>query len=321
VRQSRLVIAIACLLAGAGCGTSSSTSVTAPTALAKCAVTASQSSGRFPAVGGSGTITVSGERECAWTLASDAAWIVPAQTSGQGDAVVSFSVGANATPAPRRGAVSVDAARLEVAQDGAVCRFEVDPERLDVGPVSASARVAVRAMAGCDWRASAAEPWIRIERGTGSGDGTVELSVSANPGAARTATIDVAGRTVLVAQAGAAPPLPGPPTPGPTPTPGPAPAPTPTPTPPPAPAPTPTPAPSPPAPTRVELDGRVSGLRGSCPDVTFTVDRTVVVANAATRYSDGSCRRLDDKGRVTVVGVRQADGRVTAERIDLDDDD
>jgi hypothetical protein len=309
------VLSLAGVLLVPGCGSSSSTSVTAPTQLEKCAVTASHSSAQFPAAGGSGTITVSGERECGWTLASEAPWIVPGQTTGQGDAVVPFTVAPNGTPAARRGAVSVDATRLEVAQDGAACRFTVDPERLDVGPASSSARFSVTAMRGCEWSATAAEPWIRIERGSGNGDGTVELSVSANSGAARTATIGVAGRAVVVAQRAAVAPIvpPGTPAPPSPPTP---------PTPPPNPAPPPAqPPPPPPAPTPVELEGRVSSLQGSCPNLTFTVAGTVVVTNSATRYREGNCRRVDNRSRVTVVGLRQGDGRVMAERIDLDDDD
>jgi hypothetical protein len=315
VRWRRLILTLACAILGAGCGSSSSTSVTAPTQIAKCAVSASESSGRFPAAGGSGTITIRGERECDWTLASDAAWIVPERTAGQGDAVVPFAVRPNATPAARRGAVLVDATRIEVAQDGAACRFTVDPERLEVGPASSSARFSVAAMDGCGWSATAAEPWIRIERGDGNGDGTVELSVSANGGAARAATVGVAGLTVVVAQRAAVAPTPPPGTPAPPAPPGPPTSPTPPP-PPPAPAP-------PPAPTRVELDGRVSNVRGSCPDLTFTIAGTVVVTNSATRYREGNCRHVDDKRRVTVVGLRQADGRVTAEQIDIkggDDD-
>ncbi|MQA30720.1 MAG: hypothetical protein GEU82_12930, partial [Luteitalea sp.] len=64
--------------------------------------------------------------------------------------------------------------------------------------------VAVAAAAGCTWTAASGVPWITVTSGaTGSGNGTVGFSVAANPGAARTGTLTIAGRTFTVTQTAA----------------------------------------------------------------------------------------------------------------------
>lgn len=45
---------------------------------------------------------------------------------------------------------------------------------------------------GCNWVATASEPWIRFDLGTGTGSGSVIVAVDFNPGAARTGTITFA---------------------------------------------------------------------------------------------------------------------------------
>ena len=60
---------------------------------------------------------------------------------------------------------------------------------------------------GCTWVSSSQAPWIAITTGTtGSGNGSVRASVSANTGNARTGTIIVAGHAVTIEQAAPAPP-------------------------------------------------------------------------------------------------------------------
>src|SRR5579885_1227140 len=85
----------------ARCSASTSTSTTAPSGL-KCEVSASASPSSFSAGGGSGALSVSTERECAWT--ADAPWIAfSGGAEGQGTAVVGCAVTPNDAPAPRLG--------------------------------------------------------------------------------------------------------------------------------------------------------------------------------------------------------------------------
>ncbi|MBM3779628.1 MAG: hypothetical protein FJW23_15555 [Acidimicrobiia bacterium] len=67
-----------------------------------------------------------------------------------------------------------------------------------------------------------------------------------------------------------------------------------------------------------ERAGHVTYLRGSCPEVTFMLERVLVTASKATHY-DGGCERLHDGAPVVVEGLRQADGSVAAVRIAVGD--
>ena len=68
-----------------------------------------------------------------------------------------------------------------------------------------------------------------------------------------------------------------------------------------------------------ELKGTVSGLTGTCPNITFTLSGVTVKANGTTRFEDGSCARVRNNIRVEVHGQPQADGSLQAARIDLED--
>jgi hypothetical protein len=68
-----------------------------------------------------------------------------------------------------------------------------------------------------------------------------------------------------------------------------------------------------------EFGGIVSGLTGTCPNITFALSGTLVRASDATRYEDGTCARVRNSLRVEVHGQRQADGSIRATRIELDD--
>ena len=69
----------------------------------------------------------------------------------------------------------------------------------------------------------------------------------------------------------------------------------------------------------VELEGRVSGLTGACPDITFTVREMSVRANNATRYEGGACAQVQNDMPVEVTVQRQSDGPLLAVRVEIED--
>jgi Domain of unknown function (DUF5666) len=75
----------------------------------------------------------------------------------------------------------------------------------------------------------------------------------------------------------------------------------------------------PPTGERVELEGRVEALAGTCPAVTFRVRGVPVFTTEDTRFSDGRCQNLRNDESVEVKGRRQADGRVYALEVEIDD--
>ena len=69
----------------------------------------------------------------------------------------------------------------------------------------------------------------------------------------------------------------------------------------------------------VELEGRLSGLSGSCPTVTFKVRAQDVYTTSSTRYDDGRCGDLRNGQSVEIRGTLMSDGRVRADRVEIDD--
>jgi hypothetical protein len=74
-------------------------------------------------------------------------------------------------------------------------------------------------------------------------------------------------------------------------------------------------------PEPIELDGRVSGLSGSCPSRTFTLEGRTIRTNGLTDFRRGNCSSLDNNDRVEVEGLLQADGSVLATRVTFSNDD
>src|SRR5436190_23753813 len=125
-------LAVLCLISAvSGCSNSANTNIVAPSST-KCGVAANNNAAQIPATGGSGTITITTERECSWSARADASWISLRDASGQGSATVSYSVAANPAATLRRGTIGVADRAVEILQQAAPCRYEVAPNAVDV---------------------------------------------------------------------------------------------------------------------------------------------------------------------------------------------
>lgn len=321
------VIGFALVVAQA-CGNSASTSlnVTAP-ANVRCQASVSNSASSFAASGGTGTLTVSVARECPWSATSRSPWVtITAGQEGQGDGTVTYRVTENAAPVARQGAVVVSDREIGIGQAAAPCRFDVHAPDTSVVPAQGGSRtVDLRTHELCEWSAASEVAWASVAPAAGRGNATIQVAVAANTGASRPVSIVVAGERIAVTQSALpAPPPPPPPPPAPNPAPPPpAPPPPPPPSPgPPPPAPPP-PAPPPPAPAptpvrQVDVRGRMRDLSGSCPNVTFRVRAERIYTTAATQYDDGRCQQLRNNRDVRVRGMLMSDGRVRADRVEID---
>jgi hypothetical protein len=212
----RGVLLVATLaVAASGCGTSSSTSVNAPSS--RCTVSATAQPAAVGAPGGSGSIIITTDRECAWEARSEADWLSVADATGRGDGSLRYTASGNPIVSERRGAVVVNGLRVEIGQAAAACAFALDRSEQAVGAAGGRHDVAVSAQAGCAWTARSDVPWITIAAGAaGQGAGVVSVSVAPNAGLeARSAVVTIAGRPHLVEQAAGV--LVPTPTPGPTP--------------------------------------------------------------------------------------------------------
>ncbi len=70
---------------------------------------------------------------------------------------------------------------------------------------------------------------------------------------------------------------------------------------------------------RDELNGQAAAVAGSCPahTLTFTVNGTRVVTNAATLFKDGTCASVKNGAPVEVKGTPQSDGSLLATSVEL----
>jgi hypothetical protein len=64
-----------------------------------------------------------------------------------------------------------------------------------------------------------------------------------------------------------------------------------------------------------EIEGSLGGLKGTCPVVTFGVNGFSIITTASTTFEGAACAALKSGDKITVKGLRQADGTVTATRV------
>ena len=189
------------LLLAMACGSSSQT-VTAPPP-ARCGLEASVESSTFPNAGGSGTLRISTNRECAWSAQSSVAWVkLSPPVEGQGDGSVAFTVTGNGDPARRTAGITINDRRVEISQEGSPCSFGVSPTRETIEASGGDRTIRVSASsAQCGWTAAPDAAWITITAGLeGSGNGEVTFHVDAANGPPRSGTLTVAGERVHVEQ-------------------------------------------------------------------------------------------------------------------------
>lgn len=201
MRALRAVCAVAALLPAFACGSATETSV-APSPV-RCAVQGQVDTSTFAPGGGAGTLRISTDRECAWAVQSDAAWVaLPAEARGQGEGSVTFTIAANADPAARTAGLSVNDQRLQISQNGSPCEFRLSSTREALTPSGGRRTVRVDASSTlCRWSAASDAPWIAlVDAGTGTGSGAVVFDVAAATGPPRTATLTIAGQRVTVEQ-------------------------------------------------------------------------------------------------------------------------
>jgi hypothetical protein len=156
-----------------------------------------------PAAGGNGSVSVSAPAGCNWTSASNASWLsITGGATGSGNDTVAFAAAPN-SGAQRSGTLTIAGLTFTVTQ-GESCSFTIAPEQLSPGAAEAAATITVTTTATCAWTAAANAPWISVTSGAGgTGPGTVQLTIAANTGSARTGTATIAGRTLTVNQAAA----------------------------------------------------------------------------------------------------------------------
>jgi hypothetical protein len=295
---SFLALALAAAAGTLACTSAkTSTAIMSPTS-DKCQVQVGNAPSAFAAGGGQGTVTITTSRDCTWSLSTDASWVSLNIANGQGDATIPYGVAANPVPSARSAAITVGGQTVELSQSAAPCRYSLSRSGDSIGFGGGRVAVDLATTTGCAWTASSDASWLTITSGqSGNVSGTVALLAAANNGTQRIAHVSIGGQNYTVTQ-DAAPPPPTPPTP-----------------PPPAPPPTPPPAPPPPLPT-TQVDGTILKISGRCPNMTFIIRTTTIVADSSTDYGNGDCGNLGIRRDVAVTGTVQTDRTVRATLIE-----
>jgi hypothetical protein len=150
---------------------------------------------------------------CAWTVVNNAAsWItLTSAASATGSGNVTFTVATNTGPA-RTGTLTIAGQTFTLSQAAmAPCTYSLAPPTQNATAAGgAGTPITITTAAGCAWNATTSASWITLTssgpgNGTsGTGNGTVNFTVAANTGAARSGTITIGGQTVTVNQAAVA---------------------------------------------------------------------------------------------------------------------
>ena len=158
----------------------------------------------FDAWGGGGNLSVLAVGEdCSWAASPAAGWI-HSTSAGNGNGNVSFQVDANPSAIDRAGILYIAGKIFTINQTGLPCTYAFNPASQNHGAAAGLGSFDITVPAGCSWSASSGAEWI-LTSSSGSGNGTVNYSVTENTGAAtRTGTISAGGQSFTVIQLNAA---------------------------------------------------------------------------------------------------------------------
>jgi hypothetical protein len=153
--------------------------------------------------GGTGSIVVTTTPPgCAWTATADKLWIhITSGGSGSGTGTVNYSVDANGGSG-RSGAITIGDKTCTISQSAPTCTYALSNYTMPVGYSGGTGSIVVTTTPpGCAWTATPSYSWIHITSGgSGSGTGTVNYSVDANSGSARSGAITIGDKTCTISQ-------------------------------------------------------------------------------------------------------------------------
>jgi hypothetical protein len=181
----------------------------APAPPPPCTFSLAPNTAAFPAAGGGGEVVVTASAStCTWSASSAAGWIaIQGAAGGTGSGRLAYTVANQADPAERSGTLTVAGFPVTITQAAAPpppCTFTVAPLELTVALLgAANLEVRVDTTSTCAWTAASQANWITINgTASGTGPGSIRVSVSASLLTGRTGTLVVAGQTVTVTQTG-----------------------------------------------------------------------------------------------------------------------
>ena len=136
-----------------------------------------------------------------WTATESLDWASVSLASGSGDSTVTVTVDANLTTSPRSGTITIGGEAHSLSQNGAAAFVTIDPSLKTA--VSAGESYDITVTSNTDWTATESLDWASVSPASGSGDGTVTVTVDGNIAfGARSGTITIGGELHTLVQDG-----------------------------------------------------------------------------------------------------------------------
>jgi hypothetical protein len=164
-----------------------------------CSYSISPTSQSFAASGGTGSVSVTAGTGCTWQAVSNSGFLtITSAANGTGNGTVTYSVASNPNTTPQTGTMTIAGQTFTVNQAGA-CSYTLNPTSMAFSANGGTSAVSVTAPAGCGWSATGSPGWITITSGsTGTGNGTVNYTVSTNTAGPRNGTITINGGVAVL---------------------------------------------------------------------------------------------------------------------------
>src|SRR4051812_12827600 len=197
-----LLLSLSITAAAAAACSSTTETVTSPSP-SKCSVSVTATPSSFQVDGGAGSLSITTSRDCEWSAAAADAWIkLGDSTTGQGNAMLSFTVARNVDPSVRKGTITVGSQQVDLMQEAAQCVITITPPSGVIGAGGGPGTHTVTASSPrCAWTARSEVDWMSIVEGAqGIGNGQVRYEARPNSGPTRTGTLTIAGHAVVITQ-------------------------------------------------------------------------------------------------------------------------
>lgn len=139
-----------------------------------------------------------------WTVTESLPWASVSPTSGTGDATLTVTVTENTAVDPRQGPIDIGGESHSLTQEGVPPVTTIDPETKAIDATAQSYDIAVSS--NTDWTVVESLPWASAAPLSGTGNGSVTITVLENPSTdARGGDLTIGGQTHTLSQAGAPP--------------------------------------------------------------------------------------------------------------------
>ena len=170
----------------------------------------SPASATFSAAGGTGQFNIGACSD--WTVWSSDDWVsITSARAGTGAATVSYTVKANPVPGQRSTTIIAAGQQFTITQapGAGACTYSVSPQILTFAAAGETHSLHVQTRDGCAWSPAVTAPFgiqTAVQGGgASSGSRTLNVTVGANSGVARSGTIDIGGQKVTINQSAACP--------------------------------------------------------------------------------------------------------------------